>query len=203
MNRIATSITLVTGFIYMYLVATVWLFVSMIPCEVILAILIWPDWNTHFLDCLATAWNIGNNNIKTIRALVINRQFSCYLGFSRLRHCGFCFCNISSLTVQHIVKMHRICPSISLVAGFVYMNLVASIWLFIGMIPCKVILTIFVWPNWNTHFLDCLATAWNIGYDNIKTIRGLVIDGQFPCHLRFRGWADCCLSFCNISSLTI
>ena len=33
----------------------------------------------------------------------------------------------SSLTIQHIVKMHSICTSITLVAGFIYMNLVATI----------------------------------------------------------------------------
>ena len=197
MHRIGTSIALVTGFIYMNLIATVWLFISMIPSEVILTIFIWPNWNTHFLDCLATTWNISYDNIKAIRRLVGNRQFSCYL---RFRDCSCSFGNISSFTIQHIVKMDRIGTSIALVTGFIYMNLVATVWLFISMIPSEVILTIFIWPNWNTDFLDCLATTWNISYDNIKTIRALVGNRQFSCYLRFR---DCGCSFGNISSFTI
>ena len=185
------------GCIYMNLITTVWLFVGMIPSEIILTILIWPNWNTNFLNCLATTWNIGNHNIEAIRGLVIDGQFSCYLSF---RDCGCSFGNISSFTIQHVVKMHRIGTSIALVAGFIYMNLVATVWLFISMVPSKVILTILIWPDWNTHFLNCLATTWNISYDNIKAVRSLVADGQFSCYLRFR---DCGCSFCNIGSLTI
>ena len=185
------------GCVYMNLVTSIWLFVGMIPYKIVLAILIWPDWNTHFLDCLATTWNIGNDNIKAIRALVGNRQFSCYL---RFWDCGCSFGNISSFTIQHVVKMHRIGTSIALVAGFIYMNLVATVWLFISMIPCKVVLAILIWPDWDTNFLDCLATTWNIGYDYIKAIRSLVIDCQIPCYLRFR---DCSFGFCDIGSLTI
>ena len=87
------------GCVYMNLVATVWLFVSMIPCKVVLAIFIWPDWNTDFFNFFAATWNISNDNIKTIRSLVADSQFPCYLGFSRLRNCGFSFCDIGSLAI--------------------------------------------------------------------------------------------------------
>ena len=197
MDRIGTSIALVAGFIYMNLVATIWLFISMIPSEVILTIFIWPNWNTNFLDCLATTWNISYDNIKAIRGLIGNRQFSCYL---RFRDCGCSFGNISSLTIQHIVKMHRISTRITLMASCIYMNLIATVWLFVGMIPSKIVLTILIWPDWNTDFFNFFATTWNIGNDNIKAIRRLVGDRQFPCYLRFR---DCGCSFGNISSFTI
>ena len=147
---------------------------------------------------------IDNDNIivfttNTVVRTVIG-QFPCYMGFIRLRHCGCSFGNISSFTIQHVVKMHRISTRITLMASCVYMNLVATVWLFVGMIPSKVILTILIWPNWNTHFFNFFATAWNISYDNIKAIRRLIADGQFPCHLRFR---NCGCSFGNISSFTI
>ena len=175
MHRIGTSITLMAGFIYMNLVASIWLFIGMIPSKIILTILIWPDWNTDFVNFFATTWNISYDNIKAIRRLVVDSQFPCYL---RFRDCGFGFCDIGSLTIQHIVKMHRIGTSIALMAGCIYMNLVATVRLFVSMIPSEVVLTIFIWPNWNTNFLDCLATTWNIGNDNIKAIRGLVVDGK-------------------------
>ena len=148
-----------------------------------------------------TVFFIDNNNIivfttNTVIRTVIS-QFPCYM---RFRDCGCSFGNISSFTIQHIVKMHRIGTSIALVTGCIDMNLVATIWLFISMVPCKVILTILIWPNWNTNFLNCLATTWNISYDNIKAVRRLVGNRQFPCYLRFR---DCGCSFGNISSLTI
>ena len=161
--------------VYMNLVTSIWLFISMVPCKVVLAILIWPDWNTDFFNFFATTWNIGNDNIKAVRRLVGNRQFSCYL---RFRDCSCSFGNISSFTIQHIVKMDRIGTSIALVAGFIYMNLVATIWLFISMIPSEVILTIFIWPNWDTDFFNFFATTWNIGYDYIETIRSLVVDSK-------------------------
>ena len=161
--------------VYMNLVASIWLFVGMIPCKVVLAILIWPNWDTNFLDCLATTWNIGNDNIKAIRSLVIDCQIPCYL---RFRDCSFGFCDIGSLTIQHIVKMHRIATSIALMASCIYMNLVATVWLFVGMIPCKIVLAILIWPDWNTHFLDFFATTWNIGYDYIEAIRSLVVDSK-------------------------
>ena len=65
-------------------------------------------------------------------------------------------------------------------AGCIYMNLVATVWLFVGMIPCEIILTILIWPDWNTDFLNFFVTTWNIGYDYIKAIRSLIADGQFP-----------------------
>ena len=85
----------------------------------------------------------------------------------------------------------------------VYMNLVASIWLFVGMIPSKIVLAVLIWPDRNTHFFNFFATTWNIGYDYIKAIRRLVADGQFPCNLSFSDLRDCSFSFCDIGSLTI
>ena len=167
-----------TSCVYMNLVASIWLFIGMIPSKVVLAIFIWPNWNTHFLDCLAATWNIGYDYIKAIRGLIVDGQFPCHLRFCRLRDCSFSFCNISSLTIQHIVKMYRIGTSITLMASCIYMNLVASIWLFVSMIPCEVILTILIWPDWDTHFFNFFATTWNIGYDYIKTIIGLIVDGK-------------------------
>ena len=125
-----------------------------------------------------TVFFIDNNNIivfttNTVIRTVIG-QFPCYMGFIRLRDCGCSFGNISSFTIQHIVKMNRIATSIALVAGCIDMNLVATVWLFISMVPCKVILTILIWPNWNTNFLNCLATTWNIGNHNIEAVRRLV-----------------------------
>ena len=197
MHRIGTSIALVAGFIYMNLVTSIWLFISMVPCKVVLAILIWPDWNTDFFNFFATTWNIGNDYIKAIRGLVVDSQFPCYL---RFRDFGCSFGNISSFTIQHVVKMHRIGTSITLMASCVYMNLVATIWLFISMIPSEVILTIFIWPDWDTHFFNFFATTWNIGNDNIKAIRRLVGNRQFSCYLSFRDFG---CSFGNISSFTI
>ena len=203
MHRICTSIALMTSCVYMNLVASIWLFISMIPCKVVLAILIWPNWDTHFFNFFTTTWNIGYDYIKTIRRLVADGQFSSHLRFSGLRHCSFSFCDIGSLTIQHIVKMHRICTSIALMAGCVDMNLVTSVWLFVGMIPSEIILTILIWPDWDTDFFNFFATTWNIGYNNIKTIRGLIADGQFPCHLGFCRLRDCSFSFCNIGSLAV
>ena len=84
--------------------------------------------------------------------------------------------------------------------GCIYMNLIATVWLFVGMIPSKVVLAILIWPDWNTDFFNFFATTWNISNDNIKAIRSLVADGQFPCYLSFRDFG---CSFGNISSFTI
>ena len=110
-----------------------------------------------------TMFFIDNDNIivfttNTVVRTVIG-QFPCDLSFSDLRDCSCSFCDIGSLTIQHIVKMHRIGSSITLMTGCIYMNLIATVWLFVGMIPSKVVLAILIWPDWNTDFFNFFATT--------------------------------------------
>ncbi len=83
--------------------------------KIILTILIWRIGTRTSLTSLPPETWLRQHQSRC-RSLVGNRQFSCYL---RFRNCGCSFGNISSFTIQHIVKMDRIGTSITLVTGFI------------------------------------------------------------------------------------
>ena len=88
MDNVFACFRLMVANIDTNLVATITLSVSLVPYQIVLAVLSCPNWNTHALDSLVATRNIGDMNIKTKVREIFNIDSTAWFAFllSKFRH---------------------------------------------------------------------------------------------------------------------
>ena len=143
-------------------VATVTLTDCFMPNQIILTILVRPNWNQDFLQ---TSWsyNITNNRIKgtCLWIVVFNCQRTTWFVLSNFCNC---LCHITSMIIGiNKMYMNVVFPTIVLMIRRFDSRTVATVTLTDCFMPNQIILTILVRPNWNQDFLQ---TSWSYNITN-------------------------------------
>ena len=87
MDNVFTRFGLMVTNIDTNLVATITLSVSLVPYQIVLAVLSCPNWNTHALDSLVATRNIGDMNIKTKVREIFNIDSTAWFAFLLSKFC--------------------------------------------------------------------------------------------------------------------
>ena len=88
MNNVFACFRLMVTNIDTNLVATITLSVSLVPYQIVLAVLSCPNWNTYALNSLVTTRNISNMNVETKVREVFNIDSTAWFAFllNKFRH---------------------------------------------------------------------------------------------------------------------
>ena len=101
MDNVFTRFSLMVINIDTNLVATITLSVSLVPYQIVLAVLSCPNWNTHALDSLVATRNIGDMNIKTKVREIFNIDSTAWFAFLLSK---FCHSYITAVTIKAEVR---------------------------------------------------------------------------------------------------
>ena len=101
MDNVFTRFSLMVINIDTNLVATITLSVSLVPYQIVLAVLSCPNWNTDALDSLVATRNISDMNIKTKVREIFNIDSTAWFAFLLSK---FCHSYITAVTIKAEVR---------------------------------------------------------------------------------------------------
>ena len=155
MHTVVTDRILVLAGTNGELIGTVRLFLSLVPNQIILTVLMRPSRKQDLTNPLR-AGNLRNNHIKGTRLRIVigNRQLTLWLSD---RNLGGGSADTDHLTVPlYVIQMNVVFTSRTFMIRRIDSQFIGSIGLFCCSIPNNIILTILSRPSWKLNFLNSM-----------------------------------------------